>query len=101
MVPKRVGWDGITCGAVAAIRREARVEDLSIRELTRRHGVHRRAVRLALATTEPPARKRPALGHSQATARAPAALHGPPDLTERSCGVGESRRRLDRRRPSE
>lgn len=43
----------------AAIRRDARVEDLSIRELARRHGVHRRTVRLALAATEPPARKSP------------------------------------------
>jgi transposase len=44
----------------AAIRRGARVEELSIRELARRHGVHRRTVRQALAAAEPPPRKRPA-----------------------------------------
>lgn len=42
----------------AAIRRDARVEELSIRELARRHGVHRRTVRQALAAAEPPARKK-------------------------------------------
>jgi len=44
----------------AAIRRGARVEELSIRELARRHGVHRRTVRQALAAAEPPPRKKPA-----------------------------------------
>jgi len=44
----------------AAIRRDARVEELSIRELARQHGVHRRTVRQALAAAEPPPRKRPA-----------------------------------------
>ena len=34
----------------AAIRRDARVEDLSIRELADRHHVHRRTVRQALAS---------------------------------------------------
>jgi len=43
----------------AGIRRDARVEGLSIRELARRHNVHRRTVRQALATAEPPARKVP------------------------------------------
>lgn len=43
----------------AATRRDARVEGLSIRELARRHQVHRRTVRQALATAEPPARKVP------------------------------------------
>ena len=43
----------------AAIRRDARVEDLSIRELARRHGVHRRTVRQALASADPPRRKTP------------------------------------------
>ncbi|TWP32363.1 IS21 family transposase [Leekyejoonella antrihumi] len=43
----------------AAIRRDARVEELSIRELARRHGVHRRTVRQALASAVPPPRKRP------------------------------------------
>lgn len=43
----------------AAIRRDARVEELSIRELAARHGVHRRTVRQALASAEPPPRKRP------------------------------------------
>jgi transposase len=44
----------------AAIRRDARVEELSIREVARQHGVHRRTVRQALAAAEPPPRKRPA-----------------------------------------
>ena len=43
----------------AAIRRDARVEEYSIRELARRHGVHRRTVRQALASAEPPPRKTP------------------------------------------
>ena len=43
----------------AAIRRDARVEDLSIRELADRHHVHRRTVRQALASAFPPARKTP------------------------------------------
>ncbi len=43
----------------AEIRRDARVDGLSIRELARRHGVHRRTVRSALAAAEPPERKRP------------------------------------------
>jgi transposase len=41
----------------ARIRRDARIEDLSIRELARRHGVHRRTVRQALESAEPPERK--------------------------------------------
>ncbi len=41
----------------AEIRRDARVEGLSVRELARRHGVHRRTVRQALESAEPPARK--------------------------------------------
>lgn len=43
----------------AAIRRDARVEEVSIRELARRHGVHRRTVRQALAAAEPPPRRVP------------------------------------------
>ena len=39
------------------IRRDRRVEALSIRELAQRHGVHRRAVRAALASPLPPPRK--------------------------------------------
>jgi transposase len=42
-----------------AIRRDARVEELSIRGLADRYGVHRRTVRQALAAAEPPARKVP------------------------------------------
>ncbi len=42
-----------------AIRRDARREDVSIRGLADRYGVHRRAVRQALASPEPPARKSP------------------------------------------
>jgi transposase len=41
----------------AAIRRDARVEKLSVRELARRHGVHRRLVREALASAWPGPRK--------------------------------------------
>ncbi len=41
----------------ARIRRDARVEGLSIRELSRRHGVGRPTVRQALAQAEPPVRK--------------------------------------------
>jgi len=48
---------GLRVELFAAIRRDARVEELSIRELARRHGVHRRTVRQALMAAEPPARK--------------------------------------------
>jgi transposase len=41
------------------IRRDRDREGLSIRALARRHGVHRRAVRQALASPLPPPRKRP------------------------------------------
>ncbi|ARC58649.1 hypothetical protein AS850_16285 [Frondihabitans sp. 762G35] len=41
----------------ARIRRDARVEGLSIRELARRHGVARPTVRQALAQAEPAARQ--------------------------------------------
>lgn len=39
------------------IRRDRRIEDLSIRELAERHKVHRRTVRQALASPLPPPRK--------------------------------------------
>ena len=39
------------------IRRDRRVEGLSMRELAARHRVHRRAVRAALASALPPPRK--------------------------------------------
>jgi hypothetical protein len=39
------------------IRRDRRLELLSIRELAERHGAHRRAVRQALASAIPPPRK--------------------------------------------
>ena len=43
-----------------AIRRDRREDpEVSIRELAVRHGVHRRTVRQALASAEPPARKVP------------------------------------------
>lgn len=57
------------------IRREHREEGVSVRELSRRHGVHRRAVRQALASAVPPPRKppegraRPAMGPHEATVR--------------------------------
>jgi len=41
----------------AAIRRDARVEGLSVRALAVRYQVHRRTVRQALASAVPPARK--------------------------------------------
>jgi len=41
----------------AAIRRDHRVEELSIRGLADKHGVHRRTVRQALASAVPPPRK--------------------------------------------
>ena len=47
-------------GLFEQIRRDRDREGLSIRALAERHGVHRRAVRQALASPEPPARKRPA-----------------------------------------
>jgi transposase len=43
----------------AAIRRDHRVEGLSIRALADRHGVHRRSVRQALDSAVPPPRKTP------------------------------------------
>lgn len=43
----------------ARIRRDARVDELSIRELSRRHGVARETVRAALARAEPLPRKIP------------------------------------------
>ena len=54
------------------IRREHREEGVSIRELARRHGVHRRAVRQALAAAVPPPRQsyeraKPAIGAHAAT----------------------------------
>src|SRR3954468_20549528 len=44
----------------AAIRRDARIDGLSIRELADKHHVHRRTVRDALASAIPPPRKTPA-----------------------------------------
>ena len=56
------------------IRRDARDEGLSIRELAEKHQVHRRTVRFALADATPPARRvavraAPALGPHAATVR--------------------------------
>ncbi|MGI8949386.1 MAG: IS21 family transposase [Ornithinimicrobium sp.] len=57
------------------IRRDRRDEEMSVRELARKHGVHRRTVRAALGAAVPPARKVPArsapvLGPHVATVRA-------------------------------
>ena len=46
----------------AAIRRDARVEGCSTRELADKYHVHRRTVRQALASAVPPARKTPVRG---------------------------------------
>lgn len=43
-----------------SIRRDHRLEQLSIRELARKHKVHRRVVRQALASATPPKRREPA-----------------------------------------
>jgi DNA-binding transcriptional regulator YhcF (GntR family) len=43
----------------AVIRRDARVDGLSIRELAAKHRVHRRTVRQALASAAPPPRRTP------------------------------------------
>ncbi len=43
-----------------AIRRDERLEELSIRALADKHGVHRRTVRQALGSAVPPERKTPA-----------------------------------------
>ena len=56
------------------IRKEHDREGVGIRELARRHGVHRRDVRRALASAVPPSRKtpvrkRPVLGDHEATIR--------------------------------
>ena len=53
------------------IRREQREEGVSIRELARRHGVHRRAVRQALASAVPPPRKPVESGPSRRSAPMP------------------------------
>jgi transposase len=52
-----VGQVGTRVELFEAIRRDARVEGLSIRELADRHQVHRRAVRQALDSALPPPRK--------------------------------------------
>jgi len=57
------------------IRTDKREEDVSVRALARRHRVHRRTVRQALAAALPPARRvatraAPALGPHRATIRA-------------------------------
>ena len=46
----------------AEIRRLHRVEGVSIREISRRTGLHRKTVRRALAAAEPPKYSRPAAG---------------------------------------
>lgn len=49
----------------AAIRRDARLEGLSIRALADKHGVHRRTVRQALASPWPEPRKKPPVRRSR------------------------------------
>ncbi len=51
------------------ISRDRDCEGLSIRALARRHGVHRRAVRQALASPLPPAKRRRRVGRRRSWAR--------------------------------
>ena len=60
MITEGVEGLGSRVGLFAAIRRDARVEECSIRELADRYHVHRRTVRQALASSVPPQRKAPA-----------------------------------------
>ena len=53
-------------GLFEAIRRDARWEELSVRALAKRYGVHRRTVRQALGSPVPPARKSRTLGGAEA-----------------------------------
>ena len=53
----------------AEIRRLHRVEGLSIREISRRTGLHRKTVRRALAAAEPPRYSRAAAGRSSIRSR--------------------------------
>lgn len=55
----RAGLGSTRVELFEAIRRDARREDTSVRELARRYGVHRRTVRQALASATLPARKTP------------------------------------------
>jgi transposase len=57
VVDVEVGQVGSRVELFEEIRRDRRVEALSIRELAERHKVHRRAVRQALASALPPPRK--------------------------------------------
>ena len=59
MITEGVGGVGSRVKLFAAIRRDARVEECSIRELADRYHVHRRTVRQALASAIPPPRKLP------------------------------------------
>ena len=81
----------------ARIRRDFRVEELSIRELSRRHGVARETVRAALLRAEPLPRKVP---ERVATRLAPfkAAIDGmlTEDLTAPKKQRHTARRILDR-----
>src|SRR4051794_10060933 len=55
----RAGLGSTRVELFEAIRRDARRENASVRELARRYSVHRRTVRQALASASPPARKVP------------------------------------------
>jgi hypothetical protein len=59
VITEGAGGLGSRVELFAAIRRDARVEDCSIRELADRYHVHRRTVRQALASAVPPPRKTP------------------------------------------
>jgi transposase len=59
MITEGAGGLGSRVELFAEIRRDARVEEVSIRELADRYHVHRRTVRQALASAVPPPRKTP------------------------------------------
>ena len=55
------------------IRRDYAREGLSVRALAKRHGVHRRAVRQALVSAVPPAKRRPVESSGAEAGRVPGA----------------------------
>lgn len=58
----RAAWTGSKLELFAQIRRDARVEELSIRALAEKYGVHRRTVRQALKKSATPPERKPRQG---------------------------------------